>query len=185
MRKLKLRFALPTAQLAVAMSLMYWGEHMKAPPHSDELSASSVTLICLGINAPAMLFRALGAWFGTQLIDRAPVAVFGFGLEECFFLLGVIACWYFVGRWLDHRKSPGTQAVSERFTVGRLALNLLVMALGAFLILLVIRGRQPLFHSGGAIIEKALFLSWSAFLIVAPSLKLARRLRKQGSGRTQ
>jgi len=36
MRKLKLRFALPTAQLAVAMSLMYWGEHHEGPPHSDE-----------------------------------------------------------------------------------------------------------------------------------------------------
>jgi len=31
MRKLKLRFALPTAQTRSRMSLMYWGEHMKVP----------------------------------------------------------------------------------------------------------------------------------------------------------
>ncbi len=71
--------------------------------------------------------------------------------------------------------------MSEGFTVGSLTLNLLVITLGALLILFVIRGRLPLFYSGGAIIENALFLAWSGFLIFVPSLRLARWLRRPAS----
>src|SRR6516162_5790069 len=82
MRKLGLRFILPAAQLALALILLYWGNHTKAPPHSDTPFTPSVTLICFGINAPALLLLTLGAWLGTPRMDKAPVMLSGFGLDE-------------------------------------------------------------------------------------------------------
>lgn len=181
MRQLKLRFFLPVMQVLLAASLLYWATHEKTASISEELYASPTTLICFGINAPALLLRALGTWLGMPYINRAPTVVLGFGLGDWFFLFGVVACWYLMGRWLDHLRSPDLQAPSERFSVGSLLLNLLVIACGAFLILLAVRGGQRWSSSFSVIIEKTLFLIWSAFLIFAPSMKLVRRSRKPAS----
>jgi hypothetical protein len=124
MRKLGLRFILPAAQLALALILLYWGNHTKAPPHSDTPFTPSVTLICFGINAPALLLLALGAWIGTPRMDKAPVMLSGFGLDEWFFFAGVILCWYLVGLWLDSRAFP-------RVKTDKLRVKNLVLSLGA------------------------------------------------------
>src|SRR6266566_27636 len=124
MRKLGLRFIIPAAQLVLALILLYWGNHTKAPPHSDTPFVPSVTLICFGINAPALFLRALGAGLGTPRMDKAPVMLSGFGLDELFFLVGVVLCWYLVGLWLDSRTFPQVKA-------DRLRIKNLVLSLGA------------------------------------------------------
>jgi hypothetical protein len=178
MRKLNLRFVLPIAQFLLALSFLYWGTHEKTPSGSEELSVPSVTLICFGLNAPALFLRALGAWLGMPNIDHPPRVVFGFGLGEWLFLLGVIACWYLVGRWLDRHGSPKKQFKNEKFTIENLVVNLGVMALGLFLFRLAILARPGQFYSTGVVVEKALFLAWSAFLVLVPSFKLVHSFRK-------
>lgn len=178
MRKLKLSFFLPAMQLLLAVSLLYWGAHERTASISEELYVSPATLICFGINAPALLLRALGAWLGMPHVNRASTVVLGFGLEDWFFLFGVVVCWYLLGRWLDHLRSRDPQGLSQRFSPGSLFLNLLLIACGAVLGFLAVRGGQRWSSTLGLIIEKTLFLIWSAFLILAPSMKLVRRSRK-------
>jgi len=103
MRKLKLRFALPTAHSSRdepnVLGRTHEGRHILT-----NFRVLSTTHL-LGINAPRCSF-------GSRSMVRnaanrpCPRGCFRLRLEECFFLLGVIACWYFVGRWLAHRKSP-------------------------------------------------------------------------------
>ena len=181
MWKLRLRYFLPVVQFLFALGTLYSSTHEKLPSGSDDPFASPVTLICFGINAPALLLRALGAWLGMPRIDHAPVVVFGLGLGEGFFLLGVIACWYSVGRWLDNRASPEIERKSEISRVGSLLFNLSVTALGIFLFGLAIYSRQTHFSSTAAIVEKAFLLAWSVFLICVPSMKLLHWFRKSAS----
>jgi hypothetical protein len=171
MRKLGLRFILPAAQLVLALILLSWGNHTKAPPHSDTPFTPSVTPICFGINAPALLLRALGAWLGTPRMDKAPAMLSGFGLDEWFFLVGVILCWYLVGLWLDSRTFP--QVKPDKLRIKNLVLSLLALAVGAVLFLSTIFSNGPWTTSIGGIIEKGLIVIWSIILIGIPSVRLA------------
>ena len=57
-------------------------------------------------------------------MDKAPVMLSGFGLDEWFFFAGVILCWYLVGLWLDSRAFP-------RVKTDKLRVKNLVLSLGA------------------------------------------------------
>jgi len=175
MRKLEFRLVLPITQLVLAVILLFWGHRVYTSPDYHEVALPSVTLVCFGINAPALIFRVLGAWFSTWRTDQAPSVMLGLGVGEWFFLVGVAVLWYLIGRWFDRRRTPESPPRSANFVSIELLLNLFIMALGGYLLLETIRRPGQWGTSVGRIAQGLLFLVWSVILIFVPGRKLVRR----------
>ena len=159
---------LPVLQLFIAAALLGRGHRALAPRSFDTLYVPSSTLICFGINAPALLFKSI--WY---VLPRASVAVFGFSAEELTFLLGVVVVWCFVGCALDrHALSRGL--TPQRATGKRRLHGIVEMVVGLFLLyaaLVPIRS-QSFNNAVGHTLEFILFASWSLALISAATLTL-------------
>lgn len=177
MRKLRLALVLPGAQLVLAAILLYWGHRVLARPDYRDPALPSVTLVCFGISAPALIFRVLGAWLSTWRADQAPAVILGFWIDEWFFLIGVAVLWYWIGRWFDRRTSSEPPTKSASFIIRSLLLNLFVIALGGYLLLETIRRPQQWGASVGRIAQGVFFLTWSVILILVPCLKFVRGIQ--------
>ncbi len=131
MSKLKLALALPIIQLLLTVSLFMMGNHAHFPKGWDTPATSPLSLVCIGISAPAfpLVFLAplmVGAWY--------PGSVLGLGLPQALFLPGVAAVWYLTGRWLDRRRSHAAP-IERKITPSKLFVNFLQLMLGVFLFL--------------------------------------------------
>jgi hypothetical protein len=56
------------------------------------------------MNIPNLLFRLLGER-GEAFAQWLPRSILGYGIDDLFFLSGVILLWYIAGRALDRRRS--------------------------------------------------------------------------------
>jgi hypothetical protein len=143
---------LPIIQLAVAAILL----------------RSEYGQIGYGLNAPALLFKFLDPNGWGPTFGRLPQSILGFHTDDCFFLIGVIVVWYFVGRVLDGQRISKTSRVRGGATV--LIVLFLLLALGVLIFpfaLLDLLGPEH-FRNVGHLHESGLLaLIWSISLICA------------------
>jgi hypothetical protein len=180
----KLKLCLPTVQFVVAVAMLSWGHRVGAPRRFDTLYVPTVSLLSFGINAPATLLAFIAELLPIRRIDRAPASVFGFGIAELSFLVGVIILWYLIGRVLDRRGRPGGVSQGEA-TVWVVSVQLLVMMWGACIFFEALESfRHPGQYNNpiGNLAEGLLFLLWSLSLIVFPAAKLVNATRRRLGG---
>src|SRR2546429_1066578 len=85
-RTIKLTVLLPTFQSAIAAAMLIWGRNTRPPVRLDTIYLPTVTSVCFGINAPAVLVRPIVALVLPLL--RLPFASWAdrFALDEIPFL---------------------------------------------------------------------------------------------------
>src|ERR1700730_7072894 len=174
--QLKFSIVLPVVQFILAILLLEWADRASRP-RFDTLYYPTSQLVCAGINAPATILIGFAGLF--DRVDHAPPPIFGLGLDEVFFFIGVLILWFLVGKVLDRRWSPGERPA--KWTVIRLlSLGVPLELLGA---LLFYEGLHGILTPGrwnnyfGNIVQNILVLLWSLILIVSPALKFAQRVR--------
>jgi hypothetical protein len=174
----KLTFALPAFQLAVAMVLLRLGHRAVGPSGLDTLYVPTVTLVCLGINAPALFLGLVPRLFP----ETASGGTFGFSPWELLFLLGVVVLWYLVGRLLNNRKAAIGSRPAKK-TTGGLLFTILVLALGLMIFYSgeeLIRVR-PWNNPVGTVVAGILCLLWAVGLVLLSGLRLAGGLPSPGA----
>jgi hypothetical protein len=184
MRKLRLALLLPGIQFVIAALLLHYGYRTPFPLGPRLLDA------CWGLNAPAMpvmkmpalLFRLLGAQRGPAFAQWLPRSILGYGIDDLFFLGGVILLWYIAGGALDRRRSRATGRIG---IVTALVIYPTLLLLGATL------ASSKLYDLGPGRITDLdpplgafLGLMWSIALIVIAGLGLAMAFRSRKHNKT-
>src|SRR3954465_4075719 len=96
MRKLRLRWILPSLQVTLALLLL-------GPRGGPGNPVPTSRLICLGLNAPAMLFIYADPALWGESFDVLPRSIGGRDTADLFLLAGVAVVWYLVGRAIDRK----------------------------------------------------------------------------------
>jgi hypothetical protein len=169
MNRVRLAWILPVLQLCVATGLLIWGSTVPRP-RVDTLWVPTATMICYGINAPAILFRVFVFPFYLAQYDLP--RLFGLGLDRFLFLVEVVIVWFLVGRGLGNLRLRGGRVTLP--TLGNLLHNLLLIALGVLLFLLgLVPVRGMNFNNpAGALAEGSLFILWSLCLVVTAMVRI-------------
>jgi hypothetical protein len=184
MHAVKMRLILPAVQLTIAILLLVLARRYIPPQHYDTLYMPTAGFVCMGINAPATLFRAAAAAvLPLYTPDRTPWSLLGFGTEDLLFLAAVIALWYVVGQWLDKRiadKAPRT-------AIPRWPGVLVSAGLALFGVPLIALGAKGLnsysigFHNynnpRGSLIAWVLALTWGITLTVVSIVRITKSIR--------
>jgi hypothetical protein len=173
LRKLKLAALLPSIEGLLQIALWYWERH-SAPTILvyEQIGVPAARFIALALNAPAAVF-ALSIYYAVDGPDW--ISDTGFHL---LYLVCILAFWFLIGSWLDRRSSTTNEASSflvKHLAIGRLALRILMVAMGVFFVLLALHLNFP---AQGEKISKALLLVWSLLLLLIPGVAFVRWLRK-------
>jgi hypothetical protein len=104
----RLAIILPIVQFLLAVTLLHWGRGYQLRfPLGPQLVS-----ICFGLNAPALPlynFPRLFDFVWGHKLAWMYGSIFGLGVDDLFFLCGVIALWCFAGRVLERRASRMTR----------------------------------------------------------------------------
>ena len=137
MSKLKITVLFPSFQLILAAALLGWGHRAGDPVRLDTLYAPTPTLVCLGINAPALIVWPFIGRLSATPLDHPPRSVFSFGFDELLFLSAVVLLWYLVAKWLLRSRERGAGRADQNkvsrvgFTIGSLLIGLILLYYGS------------------------------------------------------
>lgn len=182
MHAVRMRLILPAVQLTIAILLFALADRHISPQRYDTVYMPTAGLVCMGINAPATLFRAAAAAvLPLYTPDRTPWSLLGFGTEDLLFLAAVIALWYVVGQWLDKRIA----GKAARTAIPRWPGVLVSAGLALFGVPLIVLGVQGIQSSGiglfnnprGSLIGSVLFLAWGMTLTVVSIVRITKTVR--------
>jgi hypothetical protein len=186
--RLKLALVLPVVQVGITAILTQWADRVSwillgssrapGPLVHLHLFVIELKMIWRGINAPAFPLGQL-AW----VLPSYPI--FGFGVDDLFYLVGVLILWYLVGRKLDRRRI-GIAAAESRTTTTKILFALPMMALGMYLFVLTIVSFHKEFSFAREYYIRlyglavcSLFLLWSLILITSSGLKLRHNISSE------
>jgi hypothetical protein len=184
MHSVKMRLILPAVQLALAILLLASARRYIPPQHYD-MYMTTGGFVCIGINAPATLFRvAAAAVLPLYTPDRTPWSLLGFGTEDLLFLAAVIAVWYLVGQWLDKRIA----GKASRTAIPRWLGVLVSAGLALFGVPLIALGARGLNsysidfpyncnNPRGSFIGAVLTLAWGMTLTVVSIVRITKTVR--------
>lgn len=171
MRTIKLSVLLPSGQFLLSLGLLLLGRHYPDRQRGmDTPFAPTATMLCHGLTAPAEIFRHIASYLFPTKVNSEPFAVFGLGLDDSAFLLGVVLVWYLVGRRLETGKSPVGASDRTSRSVSFFSNTLLVLW-GVYVLVVCVStfGSPRSSPSGGNFvgnaIEGILFLLWSLLMI--------------------
>ena len=137
-------------------------------------------MACNAINAPALLFGAVGQLFWRK--DHGPTQILGVALPVLLFYAGIVVVWYFVGRWLDECISPARHEKKHIAWTGAIYKAFLV-TLGVAIFL---GGALPSLTNPGQFnnpvgnhVAAIFYLAWSVALVLFPMANLVKGLRRK------
>jgi hypothetical protein len=178
-RELKLSLVLPVVQVAIAAALLEWA-YRATYPRGVELYVPTGRLICLGLNAPARLFRFADPTQWESTPAWVPRSLFGFSTDDLFLLAGVAVVWFLVGLALDHRHDLDTMGGRKK-ALG-LVVSPLLLALGGLLFYGALRELGPNNNNVNAPIGGILTLMWALSLIFFPGKWLVNAIFRADRG---
>lgn len=163
---MRLALALPVVQVIVAAALEF-----NTPPPDLEAPPPLVRQICWGVNAPALIVRAVG-----RVLDVVLPVGHTIPIDELCILAGVFLLWYLVGRALD-RRIAGLPVVPQ----GRKGL----VVLGLLFLLGLDLGLNALgmqIRLGGRTTWVLLLGAWSVILMVGSVRGMTAQVRREKRG---
>jgi hypothetical protein len=189
MPKLSIKFVLPLCQVSLATFLLACGHRVTGPLRLDTPYVPTVTLVCMGINAPCLLVRPLLFLLTGLLPDHGTLDVIGFGLDEILFLATVAALWYLVARRLVAFRSRNENQLGEA-TKDSLVWHLMIAAVGTILFILgiaLLRSPGRWNNPVGNKVEGILTILWALALLISALRNLfeARQSSRLAPGRSQ
>ena len=183
MHSLKFANILPVVQFFLAVTLLVLARGTPEPRGLDTPYLSTAALVCYGLNAPALLVKFVGML--VVVLTNRPMSIHTWGIEDVWFLGGVVIVWYLIGRTLDRFRSLGGPQEPRKLSSGEIIVNLLLFLLGSYFFYLAIdaflvfgKWNNP----KGNITEGVLFLAWSLTLILLPATKLLNAIRASRAG---
>jgi hypothetical protein len=161
--KLKLPLILACVQFMIAVLLLNQAHSDHSGARFDTPYGSTAAMVCYGVNAPALLFRAAGALLPNR-------DIWAFGSDELLFLVGVICLWVVLDQVIASRSASKQLAQREpaKEGVGKAAMYLLLAAWGIYLAYLAL---DSALHLGrwnnptGNIVDGILFGAWALILL--------------------
>jgi hypothetical protein len=156
MRTISYRWTLAFVQIVFATAaLVYAPYEYKAGPHpvGDDFMLlgcrkvwpPTVLRTSYALNFPALTavvpFRFWGNWSGRKVVRYQGPPFFSFSVEDCMFLTGVFALWYWLGSRLDRRRQAANRVLRSKsarvtlLTIGCL-LSMGVGTLAAYYVML-------------------------------------------------
>ena len=182
---IKLSRVLPLANLILAVALLHWGRHSRAPVALDTVWVPTPTLLCYGINAPAFrisrMLDQLLSYLRSDLLSKIGDST------DILFLIVLATFWYLVGKRADYFRS----AHGDRGTVhgSTLVWRLIVLLYGLNLLIVIclhnVLFTNPKNGTGGDnnflgdLIFQGLWLIWSLILITIPVYDLLTDIRRR------
>lgn len=133
------------------------------------------TLVCIGINGPAVLFKV-----GDLLTPQAwkYMAVRGFSSDEFWFLAGVLVIWFLIGRALDAHRLRG--ASTPRVRMGSVIASIATMTVAALLLFLGLKHLHPYeWNNPASPVVGILFIVWSLTIGFLSGRKLTRFMQEK------
>lgn len=175
MRQLRFALLLPIAQLVVALLLLQWGNRILPPRGLDTIYMPTPTLVCTGINGPAVLFR-VGDFLTPQAWKYMQVG--GFSPDELWLLLGVLVVWFLIGRALDARRLQG--ASTSRIGMGSAIASIATLIVAASLLFLGLKHLHPYeWNNPASPVVGILFIVWSLTIGFLSGRKLTRFMQEK------
>jgi len=169
MRKMRLALVLPIIHFVAAATLLQWAYRVPVP-HGSGFYVPTVRLICEGLNAPALPFKALAVF------SPNASSVHGLPTPDVVFLVGVLLVWCIVGRALDQRWE--SQAAAQPTTAIALFAYALLLILSGILLFLGLYGLGPgRPNVADPPVRAFLTLMWSGGLIFLSGRGLVRAIR--------
>jgi len=167
MSTIKYRVLLPIVQFLVAAALLIAGGYSTPGKIVDFPYPPTPFMVCRAISAPAALFEILvSSLLPFDRLNHSPITVFGFQLADIVFLIGVVALWYIVGRFIDARLNDQTLTREPAWEAGLLAVAaVLVAAILLWLSIWPIIDRGSVLNLTGTILASILKILWSGFLL--------------------
>lgn len=170
MRRLRFVFLLPIAQLVVALLLLQWGHRILPPRGLDTIYLPTPTLVCIGINAPALLFK-VGDFLKPQTWKYTSIR--GFSLDEFWFLAGVLVIWFLIGLALDAHRLRG--ASTPRNGKGSAIASIAMLIVAALLLILGLEHIHPYeWNNPASPVVGIFFIVWSLVIGFLSGRKLTR-----------
>lgn len=171
MPRLKFAVVLPIAQLLLAILLLQLGHQVTVPRGVDTPFAPTFTMVCIGINAPALLVKGIAHFIPLRLW-LSPML--GFDMAEMLFLIGIVITWFSVGRMIDNH-GLGEGGPNRRHD---LILGIALLLLAA---LLFAMAWPPIRNTpgtlAGGITAGSLCFVWSGLLLYIGFVRLAKGVR--------
>ncbi|HEY7354582.1 MAG TPA: hypothetical protein VH596_17570 [Terriglobales bacterium] len=173
MRKLRLAIALPLLQVGAEGILFLWRQHSEPTiAVYEQIRVTSAAVMSFGLNPLAAILTRFvcqsAQWVSWNL--QAGRSLSG-GCDFVFFTF-VALSWFFIGMWLDRRKSIEPKE-KRRATLGNSVLLFLLLVSGVFLLLFSFHLHRS---SSAQIIQTALVQTWGVFLIGVPVLAFPQLL---------
>jgi hypothetical protein len=181
MQRIKITLLLPLFQFTLAVLLLAWGHTVKDPVRLDTLYVPTPTLVCLGLNAPALITWPLISRLAATPTDHPTRTAFTLGLDEMIFLAAVVVLWYLVAKWfmtIRDKKINQIQEIATSKFVGQIvtaAIGVILFIAGFSSLQLSRRLNNP----AGSATECALILVWAFLLTFIPSVRLVAAVRRK------
>src|SRR6266550_24120 len=190
MRRIKLAWLLPLAQLVLAIILLSWARHCPHPPvRIDSPWAPTAERLVEGINLPAarIVEMALDVFPWTST-DGPGIGRFHF--VDWMFICGVVGLWYLVGRKLDNYQIPKPN--TKRGQPVRTALWDVLLALYGLYLLIPLSLQNVVFTNPkhgtggdanfvGSFLYQSLWFIWTLFLVSFGTWEFVRVIRSHPS----
>lgn len=175
MRQLRFALLLPIAQLVVALLLLQWGHRVLPPRGLDTIYMPTPTLVCIGINGPAVLFR-VGDFLTPQ--TWIYMGVRGFSSDEFWFLAGVLVIWFLIGHALDAHRMRG--ASTPRIRMGSAIASIAMLIVAALLLFLGLKHIHPYeWNNPASPVVGIFFIVWSLAIGIVSGRKLTRFMQEK------
>jgi|SRR5579862_9556684 len=129
--RVRLRYVLPAAQVALAIGLYSWSDAWFREMHGHTMPGPSLGFtILLSVNAPLALLRE-GYYLHTGIPEL---------YDRLLLLFGVALLWYWVGRNIESWNERGTVA-SFTWLPLRISADLMLITLGGLWVFIVLKNR--------------------------------------------
>jgi hypothetical protein len=182
--RIKLAYALPAAQVSLAVGLLLIARHSHPPVQVDTIWESTAELLCTGLNTPADRLALI-------LLEVLPWPA-GMFWGDLLFLVLVAALWYLIGKEIDLLWNR-IDGIERQISPGRILGNLLAALFGVYLLLIICfhnmfftdprNGSLQTANGLGDLLRQSLWFLWSLILILIPCFTLIRALRRGPPGR--
>lgn len=186
MRKLRLKWLLPSLFLGLTAMQLAWSERIDGILQPLRTYVGRIGDLWHALNAPALFLLAIGIHFAPI---RQPQTIANFPIDTILFLAGGIVLWFVIGKMLDRYGEQTTPLPNVRGAIV-LSTRVLILLWGIYLCWEAIRASSATDYLGrrvpGSVLDGVIVLSWSVILIILSgrSLMRATRVRPQNCPKT-
>jgi hypothetical protein len=177
MRKLRLRWLLPSLFLGLTAMELAWSERIDGILQPLRTYVGRIGDLWHALNAPALFLLAIGIHFAPI---RRPQTIANFPIDTVLFLAGGTVLWFVIGKMLDRNGEQTTPLPNVRGAIV-LGTRVLIFLWGIYLCWQALHAGSATDYLGrrvpGSVLDGVLVFLWSLTLIILSVRSLMRATR--------